>query len=60
MSLATYLKSTKEELKHVNWPTREQAVGFTLLVVGIAIVVAILLGAFDALFTFILEEMING
>ena len=60
MSLATYLKGTKEELKHVNWPTREQAVGFTMLVIGISLIVAILLGAFDAVFTFILEVIITN
>jgi preprotein translocase subunit SecE len=46
-----YLKETKGELKHVSWPTRNQAVLFTVIVAVFSIVVAFFLGAFDYLFT---------
>jgi preprotein translocase SecE subunit len=46
-----YLKETKGELKHVSWPTRNQAVLFTVIVAVFSIIVAFFLGAFDYLFT---------
>jgi len=49
--LGEYLKETKGELKHVSWPTKNQAILFTVIVVVFSIVVAIFLGAFDYLFT---------
>jgi len=45
-----YLKDTKMEMKHVSWPTKEQTIAYTLLVIAISIVVGVLLGAFDGLF----------
>ncbi len=50
-SFINYLKGTKEELKHVAWPTQRQTVVYTALVVGISIVVALFLGFFDFVFS---------
>lgn len=49
--LTEYLKETKGELKHVSWPTKNQAILFTVIVVVFSAIVAIFLGAFDYLFT---------
>lgn len=59
MSFIQYLKDTKAEMKHVNWPTRAQAVNYTLLVIILSGVVAALLGAFDAFFAWVLSQIIN-
>lgn len=53
-----YLRDVRSELTHVSWPTTTQAVGFTGLVILIVILVAIILGAADAVFTFGLEQII--
>ncbi|MDO8183733.1 MAG: preprotein translocase subunit SecE [bacterium] len=58
MKLITYLKETRGELAHVNWPTREQAIAYTLIVIGISALVAILLGAFDFIYTSIIKLII--
>jgi preprotein translocase SecE subunit len=50
MGLVDYLKETRTELKHVSWATRKQAINFTGLVIGVSLLVALLLGAFDSLF----------
>ncbi len=55
MSLIEYLKETKAELKHVSWPTRAQAIRFTVSVIAISIVTAYFLGIFDFLFTKVLD-----
>ncbi len=58
MNLINYLKETKEELKHVSWPTQKQIMNFTILVIVISIFVAAFLGFFDTIFTRLLEYII--
>lgn len=59
MKITEYVKETKGELAHVNWPTRKQAVFYTAIVVGISLVFSVFLGAFDFLFTLGLEWIIK-
>ena len=56
--LTNYIKETKIEMKGVKWPTRKQAVNYTLLVIGFSIGVAIFLGAFDMLFAYLLGKFV--
>lgn len=58
MKLVEYLKNTKAEFKHVSWPTRKQAITFTIIVVVISFAVALYLGFFDFIFSKILEFFI--
>ncbi len=58
MSLITYLKDTQAELKHVSWPTRNQTIAFTVIVVLISVFVSFFLGFFDYLFKMILEKFV--
>lgn len=55
MSISNYLSETKGELKHVNWPSRRQAVNYTALVIGLSLAVAVLLSVFDLIFTNLLK-----
>ena len=56
--LANYIKETKIEMKGVKWPTKKQAVNYTLLVIVASIGVAIFLGAFDMLFAYLLGKFV--
>ena len=56
--IITFLKEVKLEMKKVNWPTREETIKYTLIVIGASIVVAIYLGGLDVLFTFLIREFI--
>lgn len=58
MKIVDYIKETKGELKHVSWPTRAQAVSFTIVVIIISLAVAAFLGAFDVLFTRIVGTLV--
>lgn len=58
MRLAEYIKETRAELKHVSWPTRRQAIVFTVVVIVISLLTAVYLGAFDYLFTTLLKLFI--
>lgn len=52
--LGEYLKDTKGELKHVTWPTKNQAILFTVVVIVFSIITAFFLGAFDLAFAIVL------
>lgn len=51
MSIGNYLKDTKGELKHIVWPNRSEALGYTIAIIIVALFIAFLLGGFDILFT---------
>ncbi len=59
MSIITYLKDTHTELKHVNWPTRQQTIIYTAFVIVISVGVAYLLGVFDYIFSKGVAELIR-
>ncbi|OHA85870.1 MAG: preprotein translocase subunit SecE [Candidatus Zambryskibacteria bacterium RIFCSPLOWO2_01_FULL_35_19] len=58
MSIISYLKETKGELSHVNWPTRRQSVIFSVVVIIVSILTALFLGLFDFVFSRILNLFI--
>ena len=59
MSITTYLKETRAEFKHVNWPKRNTAIMYSVAVVFISLFVAYFLGAFDSLFQFGLGKLLG-
>lgn len=58
MSITGYLKEIRAELGRITWPTRKQAVWFTILVIVISVVLAYMLGFFDFLFSRGLETIL--
>lgn len=59
-NIISFLKEVREELGKVAWPSREQTIRYTVLVVIVAVVVGLFLGALDYILTsltaFILEH----
>jgi preprotein translocase subunit SecE len=51
MKLNEYIKETRAEMNHVNWPSRAETTRFTVLVIAVSIATAILLGASDFVFS---------
>ncbi len=45
-------------MKKVNWPTRNETIKYTLIVLGVSVVVAAYLGGLDILFTTLLNKFI--
>jgi len=56
--IRNFFKEVKVELKKVTWPTRQETLKFTLIVIGVSAGVAIFLGALDYLFIFLLNKFI--
>jgi preprotein translocase SecE subunit len=46
-----YIKDTRAEMAHVNWPSRQETIRFTALVIGVSLGVALLLGLCDFVFS---------
>ncbi len=53
-----FFSEAKNEIRHVNWPTRQEATRLTLIVIGIAIGLAVFLGGFDYLFSYLDKNFI--
>ncbi len=53
----TFLKEVKTETKRVNWPTREETIRYTLIVVGVSLAVAAYLGGLDIIIRFIIKNL---
>ncbi len=49
-ALIRYFRETRAELRKVTWPTREQAIRLTLIVLAVTVFMAVLLGAIDYVF----------
>ena len=56
--ITTFSKEARVELRKVSWPTREQTIKYTALVVGLSLAVAIFLGALDYLFEYIIKVFV--
>ena len=59
MSISSYIKETRAEFKHVVWPTKKQAIAYSIAVIVISLIVAYLLGAFDGLFQYGLSKLLG-
>ena len=55
-----WLYDTRAELKKVVWPTREQAINLTGLVIAVALAVAAFVGVVDAIFEKIVQFVAGG
>ncbi len=55
----SFLKEVKEELAKVIWPSREQTIRYTTLVVAIAVAVGLFLGIVDFGLTKLTDFLLN-
>jgi preprotein translocase subunit SecE len=56
--ITNFLKEARVELTKVNWPTKQQTINYTLIVIGISIAVAVFLGGLDYFFEYIIKIFI--
>lgn len=55
MQLVTYFREVAQETKKVTWPTQQQTITMTVLVIGVSVVVALFLMLLD----FVIQNGIN-
>jgi preprotein translocase SecE subunit len=54
--LVNYFKETRAELRKVRWPSQQEARTLTLVVMGVTVAMAFLLGVLD----FVFDRLLNG
>ncbi|MBA3946252.1 MAG: preprotein translocase subunit SecE [Herpetosiphonaceae bacterium] len=59
-SLQRWFRETRGELRKVTWPTREEALRLTYVVIGIAVALGLVLGLTDTLLTTIYSLLVRG
>jgi preprotein translocase subunit SecE len=55
MKITEYIKDTRAEMTHVTWPTRKQAISYSIVVVLVSVATALLLGLSDYVFSSLLK-----
>ena len=53
-----FLKESWLEGKKINWPTRQETLRYTLIVIGVSVALAVFLGGADLIFTKLLNKAI--
>jgi preprotein translocase subunit SecE len=54
-----YVQETKSELKKVTWPTKNQTINDTLMVLALSVAMAAFIGILDYVFNFGLSQLIS-
>lgn len=54
-----FLKEVRAELEKVNWPSRQEAIRLTAIVVGVSVAVGIFIGSLDYIFVKLMEFILG-
>ena len=57
-TLINYLRDVRAELRHVSWPTRSQAINYTIIVLVISVGTGLFLGLLDFTFSMVLKRFV--
>ena len=52
--LTSYFQESRLEFKRVNWPTRQETIRLTGMVIALSLVFAVFLGVLDMVFNYVL------
>lgn len=58
-AVMTYINEALEELRHVRWPTRNQAVRFSAIVIGFTLICAVFFGVIDFILSYALKAVLS-
>ena len=58
LSPGKYFKEVVDELQRVTWPSRQQTIEMTILVVGVSVIIGAYIGALDFGFSKLLEQVL--
>lgn len=58
-TIITYIQESIAELHKVRWPTRQQAIRLSMIVIGFVAITSVLLGFIDYLLSQVISFLIN-
>jgi preprotein translocase subunit SecE len=53
------VRETRSELRKVVWPTREETIRLTVVVITISLIIGVILFSADSLFLFLYTSLVN-
>lgn len=56
--IVRFVKETEAELRRTNWPSREETVRYTWVVIALSAFLVVVLGGLDYLFTFVVNRFL--
>ncbi|MDD3386481.1 MAG: preprotein translocase subunit SecE [Candidatus Pacebacteria bacterium] len=56
MKTEKFLSGPLSEIKKISWPTRKETINYTITVILVSVAVALILGLFDLLYMFLMEN----
>jgi preprotein translocase subunit SecE len=57
-TIGNFLGDVVSEIKKITWPTRREAIKYTITVIVISLVVSLILALFDGAFTALLQKFV--
>ena len=57
--ITTWVRDVRSELRKCAWPTREEALRLTTVIIAISLVVGVILGTFDAIFAALMTGLLK-
>lgn len=54
-----FLREVRTEIIKVTWPTRDELLSSTSIVIAISVAFSLFIGAFDVLFSFIIRQVLR-
>ena len=58
--LQKYLKETMAEMRKMTWPTKDELIGSTIVVVVVSLIVSIFIGLVDRGLTAVIKQIFSG
>lgn len=58
--IRSFLQESHQELKRVDWPTKNETIRLTIVVIVLSLAVALFLGVLDFIFTYLLKLMLGA
>jgi preprotein translocase subunit SecE len=55
-----YLKETAAELRKMTWPTKDELIGSTVVVIVVSLIVAVFIGVVDRVLTLMIRTIFGG
>ncbi|MEK7147193.1 MAG: preprotein translocase subunit SecE [Patescibacteria group bacterium] len=56
--LTMFLQESRRELQRVNWPSKQETVRYTSVVIGLSLAFAFYLGGLDFIFTYLVRTFL--
>ncbi|MFB6285878.1 MAG: preprotein translocase subunit SecE [Candidatus Bipolaricaulia bacterium] len=57
--MTRYAREVRAEFDKISWPSRTETIGFTILVIAMVIVLTIIIFAYDAVFSRVIDAVLD-